>query len=73
MGSLQNENGVLRTVGQQVFAEIGWQWGRVGKVKDKKTLGTALPEIFQRSPAKNRSQVRGTLDLPLSFATQAYL
>lgn len=46
MECLQDENGVLRTVGQQVFAEIGWQQGRVGKVKDKESPGTALPEIF---------------------------
>lgn len=44
MESLQDENGVLRTVGQQVFAEIGWQRGRVGEVKE--SPGTALPEIF---------------------------
>lgn len=46
MESLQNENGILRTAGQQVFAEIGWQWGCVRKVKYKETPGTALPEIF---------------------------
>lgn len=45
MESLQDENGVLRTVDQQVFAEIGWQWGRVGKDKDKETPGTPVPEI----------------------------
>lgn len=73
MESLQDENGVLRTVGQQVSAEIDWQWSRVGKVKDRETPGTALPEIFQRSQAKNKLQVQGTLHLPLSFAIQAYL